>query len=60
MDQFATFILLIIPFTTKLICYFLVLQGAGSALMGRLGKFEQIVRGMKYVSTTKIDSIYRT
>lgn len=24
-------------------------QGAGSALMGRLGKFEQIVRGMKYV-----------
>lgn len=24
-------------------------QGAGSALMGRMGKFEQIVRGMKYV-----------
>lgn len=28
----------------------LVLQGAGSALMGRMGKFEQIVRGMNYVS----------
>lgn len=25
-------------------------QGAGSALMGRFGKFEQIVRGMNYVS----------
>ena len=29
-------------------------QGAGSALMGRLTKFEQIVRGMNYVSARKL------
>ena len=29
---------------------FCTFQGAGSALMGRMAKFEQIVRGMNYVS----------
>ena len=29
-----------------------IFQGAGSALMGRCTKFEQIVRGMKHVSNS--------
>lgn len=41
----------ILYFVLKLdVCDIVFFQGAGSALMGRFGKFEQIVRGMNYVS----------
>ncbi|XP_027052409.1 tRNA-dihydrouridine(47) synthase [NAD(P)(+)]-like isoform X2 [Pocillopora damicornis] len=35
-------------------------QGAGSALMGRMGKFEQIVRGMNYVMDIPLTVKMRT